>query len=144
MRLILNKVTSAWERRAVGLKAISFAMVGVVNTVIDLGVFLVAYNVLKIPLVFCNVAAWATAVTCSYTLNTYSTFGPESGYRWRLRGYLTFVVSGVAGFLTATAVLVFMAKLAFPILLAKGVSILVGFTVNFTLSHFVVFRNNDG
>ena len=46
-----RRLTQAWQTRGVTLKAASFAMVGVVNTFIDLGIFLAAYNVLNLPLI---------------------------------------------------------------------------------------------
>ena len=36
---ILDRLTVAWHERAIALKAISFALVGVVNTAIDFSVF---------------------------------------------------------------------------------------------------------
>ena len=38
-----RRLARAWHERAVTLKAASFAMVGVVNTLIDYSVFLSAY-----------------------------------------------------------------------------------------------------
>jgi putative flippase GtrA len=59
----------------------------------------------------------------------------------RLRAYLTFVASGVVGLLVNTATLLFAAEiLLLPVWLAKAIAILASFLVNFSLSHFVVFR----
>ena len=57
-----TRLTEAWERRALILKAASFAVVGCVNTLIDLTVFLMAYAVLELPLVPANLLAWLVAV----------------------------------------------------------------------------------
>lgn len=140
MKHLLDRLIAAWHRREWALKAISFALVGVINTLIDLGVFLLAYNWIGLPLVVCNVFAWSVAVSCSYTMNTFTTFGPESGRKLRLRDYLTFVASGIAGVVAATTTLVVL-SLYLPVLTAKLISILVSFVVNFSLSHFVVFRH---
>ena len=78
-------------------------------------------------------------VTCSYALNSFITFGPESGRTLRWRDYATFAASGVAGMVASTATLVALSYVL-PILVAKLLSILVSFVVNFSLSHFVVFR----
>ena len=139
MKHLLDRLVAAWHRRALALKAISFALVGVINTLIDLGVFLLAYNWIGLPLVVSNVFAWAVAVSCSYTMNTFTTFGPESGRKLRLRDYLTFVASGIAGVIAATTTLAVL-SLYLPVLTAKLISILVSFVVNFSMSHFVVFR----
>jgi putative flippase GtrA len=139
MQNLLDRLTVAWDERAVALKAISFAMVGVVNTLVDFSVFWSATKYLQWPLVLANVVAWMVGVTCSYTLNSFITFGPESGRILRWRDYATFAASGVAGMVASTAMLVALSYVL-PVLPAKLLSILVSFVVNFSLSHFVVFR----
>jgi len=72
-------------------------------------------------------------------MNSFITFGPESGQTLRWRDYMTFAASGVAGMVASTAVLFALAYMV-PLAAAKLLSILVSFAVNFLLSHFVVFR----
>jgi putative flippase GtrA len=159
---LAGRLQQSWRERAVVLKAISFAMVGVVNTLIDASVFFLIYALLtssangtdfvawfsglcrcgsaeSLSLIISNVFAWLVAVSCSYVMNSYTTFAHESGRTLRLRAYGTFVASGVAGVFANTATLVFAAHYV-PVWAAKGLAILVSFLVNFTLSHFVVFR----
>ena len=136
---LLDRLTVAWHERAVALKAISFAMVGVVNTAIDFSIFWTTANFLGWPLVPANVLAWLVAVSFSYAMNSFITFGPESGRTLRWRDYATFAASGVAGMVASTATL-FALSYVLPVLAAKLLSILVSFVVNFSLSHFVVFR----
>src|SRR3984957_2345385 len=154
----------AWRNRGVSVKALSFAMIGVVNTLVDYGVFLLARAVLSgspaglfaigslndfcqcsdattTTLVVANLISWSVAVTGSYIMNSSITFAAESGRKLSWRAYLTFVVSGIAGLFTNTATLLFAAQiLLLPVWLAKAVAILTSFIVNFSLSHFVVFR----
>jgi len=138
---ILNRLTVAWHERAFALKAISFASVGVINTLIDLSVFWISYNLLRLPLVACNVLAWLVAVSFSYMMNSFVTFGPESGHKLRWWDYGTFVLSGITGMVAATVTLVVLSDwLGLGVLGAKLFSILVSFVVNFSLSHYVVFR----
>jgi putative flippase GtrA len=139
LQSILERLRKAWHERAVALKAMSFALVGVVNTGIDLSVFWTAARYLGWPLVAANVLAWLVAVTFSYMMNSFTTFGPESGRILRWRDYMAFAASGVAGMVSSTAVL-YALTYVMPLLAAKLVSILVSFAVNFLLSHFVVFR----
>src|SRR5712691_609476 len=134
-----RRLEQAWRERAVSLKALSFAMVGVVNTLIDLAVFLAAYNLLAIPLIPANVLAWLVAVSGSYVMNSFVTFAAESGRELTWRAYGAFVASGIAGVITNTATLV-VASYWIPVLAAKLIAILASFLVNFSLSHFVVFR----
>ena len=136
---ILDRLTVAWHERAIALKAISFAFVGVINTVIDFSIFWTAATYLHWPLVPANVLAWLVAVSFSYAMNSFTTFGPESGRQLRWRDYGTFVASGVAGMVASTTTL-FVLSYVLPVLGAKLISILVSFVVNFSLSHFVVFK----
>ncbi len=159
-----SRALDAWRNRGVSIKAASFAMVGVVNTLVDYGVFLLARaalsgsaaglaavgslndfcqcsNATATTLVVANLISWSVAVTGSYVMNSSITFAAESGRQLRLSAYLKFVATGVAGLLANTATLLFAAQvLLLPVWLAKAVAIVASFAVNFSLSHFVVFR----
>ena len=139
---LFRRLVQAWRTRGVTLKAASFALVGVVNTFIDLGIFLAAYNLLQLPLIPANVLAWLVAVSGSYVMNSFITFAAESGRQLRWRAYGAFVASGVAGVITNTAILV-VASYWLPVRAAKLLAIAVSFVVNFSLSHFVVFRTRE-
>jgi putative flippase GtrA len=162
--LARNKLADAWRNRAISLKAISFALVGVVNTVVDYSVFLLARAIYAhlpaalalfgwfstacrcgkpetVLLIAANISSWLIAVSGSYIMNSSITFAAESGRQLRWRAYITFVVSGIVGLIANTATLVFAAQfLLLPVWMAKAVAILASFVVNFSLSHFVVFR----
>src|SRR6266849_8911086 len=134
-----RRLARAWHERAVTLKAASFAMVGVVNTLIDYSVFLSAYYLIQLPLIPANVLAWLVAVSGSYVMNCFITFAAESGRQLRWRAYGAFVLSGIAGVVANTTTLV-IASYWIPVLAAKLLAIAASFMVNFSLSHFVVFR----
>jgi putative flippase GtrA len=131
------------------IKATSFAAIGVVNAAIDASVFFLAYAGLGSPwalagaptarLIIANLIAWLVAVSGSYVMNSFITFAAESGRKLRWRDYATFVASGVVGMVANTAVLVLAAQVM-PVWAAKGLAILASFIVNFSLSHFIVFR----
>jgi putative flippase GtrA len=135
----MNDLTAFLKRQVMLVKATSFALVGVVNTVIDLAVFIGAYNFLHLPLIPANVLAWFVAVSFSYVMNSTFTFAAESGRKLRWRDYGTFVASGVVGVVANTATLV-LASYVVPVWAAKAMAIGVSFLVNFSMSHFVVFR----
>ncbi len=120
------------------VKAFNFALVGVVNTAIDAAIFFLALRFLTDSLVAANVLAWLVAVSCSYVMNSFTTFAAESGRKLRRKDYLRFVASGVLAASASTITLVLAAKFM-PIWAAKGMAIGVSFAVNFSLSHFVVF-----
>mgnify|MGYP000215097344 CR=1 FL=1 len=134
-----QRIMAALRRQALILKAMSFASVGVVNTFVDLGLFLLSLKYLTSSLIVANVLAWTVAVTGSYAMNSFITFAAESGRRLNWRAYVTFVASQILGLLAATATLVLAAQ-AMPVLYAKLLAIGVSFLVNFSISHFVVFR----
>ena len=159
-----EKLLEAWRNRALSLKAVSFGLIGVLNTVVDFSVFLLARSaighsphalaaidgmadwcrcgsVAALTLVAANLVAWIVAVTGSYVMNSSITFAAESGCKLRWRDYAAFVASGVVGWFANTATLILAARyLLLPIALAKAAAILASFIVNFSLSHFVVFR----
>ena len=137
-----RRLAQAWQDRAISLKALSFAAVGVVNTLIDYGVFLSAYYILQLALIPANVLAWVVAVSGSYVMNSFITFAAESGRQLRWRAYGAFVASGVAGLIANTATLV-VASNWLQVPAAKLLAILASFLVNFSLSHFVVFRTRE-
>jgi putative flippase GtrA len=161
------KLADAWRTRTFSLKAAAFALIGVVNTAIDYSVFLLAraayehspaalaaFDALSascqcgkpqtVLLIAANVTSWIVAVSGSYIMNSSITFAVESGRKLRWRHYLAFIVTGIVGLFANTATLVIAAQvLLLPVYAAKALAILASFVVNFSLSHFVVFRGRD-
>ena len=135
------RMFAGWLNRAVSLKAVVFALIGVVNTAVDYGVFLAAHAALDLSLVVANMLSWIIAVSSSYILNSTITFAAESGRKLHWPAYFTFVATGIAGWFANTAALLIAADvLLFRLWLAKLLAVLASFIVNFSLSHFVVFR----
>lgn len=161
MKHLLDRLATAWTERAIVLKAVSFALVGVINATVNYIVFWLMLRVVaaapaldafladaarKVDLtaedagaIFANVVAWVVAVTGSYVMNSFYTFAAESGRKLTWRAYVTFAASGVLGLIADTATLLIASRFL-PIMLAKLVAIGAGFVVNFSMSHFVVFR----
>jgi putative flippase GtrA len=135
-------------------KAFIFGVIGVVNTAVDFCIFAFGVNVLGLALVPANVLSWLVAITGSYVMNSFITFAAESGRQLKWRGYATFLASGIVGLVANTATLVIGDLLLRPLLAdvqiphmppanvlgAKILAIGVSFVVNFSMSHFVVFR----
>ena len=139
MKLSLPRIVETWLARPMVAKIISFGVIGLFNTVVDLAIFTFAYTVLALPLVPSNVLAWLVAVSGSYVMNSLITFRAESGRVLRRKDYFSFVASGILGVVCTTTTLVVLSNFI-PVIYAKLASILAGFVVNFTMSHFVVFR----
>jgi putative flippase GtrA len=127
------------EHRPMAIKALSFGLIGAVNSAVDFGIFALAYYYFGASIIVAQIAAWIVAVTGSYVMNSMITFAAESGQRLSLKSYFNFVLAQVGGFLANTAT-VLVASLFIPVWAAKLLAIGASFVVNFTLSHFFVFR----
>jgi putative flippase GtrA len=136
---LIDRLHDSARERATMFKAVSFGLIGVVNTAVDFSVFSAGYYLLSLPIVAANMLSWAVAVTCSYFLNSRITFSIDSHRELSFRTYLTFVLAQVAGFAANTATVV-IASHFMPVLLGKVLATGASFMVNFSLSHFVVFR----
>ena len=136
---LTERLRAAWRERAVTLKAMSFAMVGAINTVVDAVVFFLLLGYATNSLVIANVGAWLTAITGSFVMNSLTTFSAETGGRPRLKHFPGFMMSGIVAVTASTITVVLAAKFV-PVWAAKGIAILVSFAVNFSITHFVVFR----
>ncbi len=141
LKNLLHRLNIAWHERAIALKALSFGLVGLINSAVDFGIFSFAYYYLGLPIIVANTMAWVIAVSGSYVMNSTITFAHESGRKLALNRYFGFALSQVAGFLAnTTTVWVLVELLHIPAWAAKVAAIGVSFAVNFSLSHFVVFK----
>ena len=136
MRRLLDQIVPVWQSRALVIKLLSFASIGVMNTVIDVLVFTTAYKLLALPLIASNVMSWFVAVSASYAMNSKVTFGRETGGIFRIKD---FAGSGILAVIVATTTLVILSHYT-NIFAAKFLSIIGSFAVNFSMAHFVIFR----
>ncbi|TMI99949.1 MAG: GtrA family protein [Alphaproteobacteria bacterium] len=136
---LYERAHAAWRERAVALKALSFALVGLINTAVDAAIFFLLLGYATSSLVIANVTAWFVANTGSYVMNSLTTFSAETGGRLRAKDYAGFVGSGLVA-VTASTITVVIAARFMPVWAAKAIAILVSFAVNFSITHFVVFR----
>jgi putative flippase GtrA len=148
-RTIFRRVMGAWRERSLALKALSFGLIGVVNSAVDFGVFALAYYYFGTSIIVAQIAAWLLAVTGSYVMNSMITFAAESGKKLGVKSYASFALAQIAGFFANTATVYLVSygleRLAGldvnrAVLVGKLLAIGASFAVNFSLSHFVVFR----
>jgi putative flippase GtrA len=139
---LIERFAPAWLDRALAVKAISFALIGCVNALVDFAVFSLAYLYAELPIIPANVIAWCAAVSNSYVLNSMFTFAKESGRRLHVKSYVAFAATQVGG-LIANTMTVFALSFIIPVLLAKVFAIGVSFVVDFALSHLLVFRRRE-
>lgn len=136
---LINRFHAGSRERATMVKAVSFGLIGFVNTAIDFGVFSIGYYLLGLPIVAANLCSWVFAVSTSYVLNSMITFSAESSRNLSVKTYSTFVLAQLAGFAANTTTVV-VASHFMPVLFGKVLATGASFIVNFSLSHFVVFR----
>jgi putative flippase GtrA len=114
-----------------------FSIVGGLNTLVDLAVFLLLVKLFSVPLVPANLLAFAVALANSYLLNRLWTFH-DSATATSLGTISRFVLFNICGALLATAALALLAALGLPVLAAKLLAIAVSMAWNYlTMRHFV-------
>jgi putative flippase GtrA len=136
---LIDRLHAVSRERATLFKAVSFGLIGFVNTAVDFGVFSFGYYFLGLPIVAANLLSWTIAVSGSYVLNSTITFSVESHRKLSAKTYGTYVLAQLAGFAANTATIL-IASHFMPVLFGKVLAAGVSFLVNFSLSHFVVFR----
>lgn len=137
---LIDRLHDSARERATTFKAVSFGLIGFLNTAVDFGVFSFGYYLLGLPIVAANLMSWAVAVTCSYFLNSTITFSIDARRKLSFRTYLAFVLAQLAGF-AANTITVVVASHFIPVLFGKLLATGASFLVNFSLSHFFVFRD---
>jgi putative flippase GtrA len=140
---LIDRLHVVSRERATLFKIVSFGLIGFVNTVVDFGLFSFGYYFLGLPIIAANLLSWVFAVTSSYVLNSMITFSLEVRRELSTRTYATFVLAQLAGFAANTAT-VLVASRFMPVLFGKVLATGVSFLVNFSLSHFVVFKRPAG
>jgi putative flippase GtrA len=73
----LNKIWSFIKDNFLTRKFITFGVIGIINTLIHLGVYGIFYNQLSAGAFLSNTAAFITASVFSYFANAYFTFKPK-------------------------------------------------------------------
>lgn len=116
-----------------------FALVGVLNTAIDYGVFALLVVFAQVPILAANVVGFCVGAANSFILNGLITF-PERSARLASAGSVARHAVAVAVALGVSCAVLALASRIMPALAAKAVSI--GFTlpVSFLLGRGFVYR----
>src|ERR1044072_5075987 len=107
---LIERLRAAWRGNAVSLKAMSFAIVGLINTDVDETIFFLMLTYVTPSLAIANVTAWFVANVGSYVMNAFTTFSAETGGRLSLRHYAGFVGSGLVAVTASTITVELVAK----------------------------------
>jgi putative flippase GtrA len=121
-------------------QAARFAMVGAVNTLVDVGLFAIFFYVLAWPLLLANAGGFTVAVCLSYVLNKTWTFADRSRGRQAIRRGFAFAAVALGG-LAIGSLAIWLAAFALSPILAKLASVGATFLWNFTVSRRWVFRD---
>lgn len=120
-------------------QATRFALVGAVNTVVDLTIFSFLFYLLTWHLLLANATGFVIAAACSYVLNKAWTFADKSRGGEAIRRGVAFLGVATAG-LAIGSLIIWLAALVLPPILAKLTSIGGTFLWNYTVSRRWVFR----
>jgi putative flippase GtrA len=120
---------------------VRFGLVGVVNTAIDFGAFVLLHRLVDLAPLVANTLAFVIAVTNSYFMNRHWTFRQHQR-NLSLGHYLHFVAVNTGGLLMGTLAIILLHGMM-PVEVAKIIA--AGFTLifNFTASKYFVFRRDD-
>lgn len=124
-----------------GVRGTRFALVGALNTGIDIGVFTLAFYSFGWPLLVANAAGFAIGVGNSYVLNKTWTFADRSTGREALVRGLVFLATSVVGLALGSLSIWLLAKIM-PAILAKIATVGITFVWNFWASKQFVFRKS--
>ena len=132
MNQLINKVANhpLVPRRRVARQFIKFALVGVVNTVIDLSVYSALVFWLDVHYLIANIFAFAAAAGHSYLLNRRWTFRSDDP-RWHRQALKYFLVLGIGFGLNELILFILVEHAGFGKLLAKGLAIIIVLFWNF-------------
>jgi len=122
-----------------GVRGFRFAIVGALNTGIDIGIFTLAFYGLGWPLLVANATGFAIGVGNSYILNKVWTFGDRSAGREALMRGLAFLMTSLIGLALGSLSIWLLAKIM-PAILAKIATVGVTFVWNYWASGRFVFR----
>ena len=121
------------------LRPALFAVVGVVNTTVDLGIFCVLTGMEWLTPLPAHFVSFCVAAINSFVLNTLITFRDRPDGRWMPQRIMRFGLVAVFSLMLSTMVLAGLLQ-ALPPIPAKLVSVVVMFAVSYGLNAVVVFN----
>jgi len=128
------------EKMQLATELVRFSIVGVINTGVDLGLFLLLTRLAGIDPLLANIFSFTAGAANSFLLNKYWTFG-VGGHRWEVATQATRFAVITLLVLSLHEGLLFLlhAQLGAPDLPVKVLAIGVGVVVGFVLNKFWAF-----
>ncbi len=137
-------MTSAWQRLRYSHPAFRFALVGGSGFIVDVTVFLLLFEVMKIDLLAARSLAFILAATSNWWLNRAFTFVGTHTSGSKSRQWLRFIISSSLSAVPNLGVFWLLVRLLpeslASILLAMIAGILVGYWCNYQLAKSWVFN----
>jgi putative flippase GtrA len=124
------------EARSLGSKLRRFAVVGVVNTAIDLAVFAIVFGLTGWPFIS-NLVAWAVAVTFSFAANSLWSFERDRG-KPVAHSFFQFVSLGALIYLGVSNLSLLSLQAAIGVWPAKIVGVVVAAALNFAAAKWSI------
>ncbi|EWY38914.1 polysaccharide synthesis protein GtrA [Skermanella stibiiresistens SB22] len=116
----------------------TFAVIGVSNTLIDIGIYALLSGGLGIHPVVANTVSYSTGTLSSYLMNRRWTFR-DRGSSNPARQFVAFCATNLITLATCNAVMASTLDLA-PEAAIKVLVVAIGFMMNYTMSNLLVFR----
>lgn len=132
--MIRNLTRVGWKKQRVG----RFAVVGILNTIVDFMVFIALYYSFGVPALWANTTSYSAGILNSFLFNKHWTFSDSSPSNQTLRQFVLFVLLNFVGLTLSNLVVTTLTNLM-PAVVAKLIAIFVTFTWSYWSSHRIVF-----
>lgn len=116
---------------------IKFSFVGVLNTLIDNGVFFLMCDLLALNLIFSNIVGYLISATNSYFMNSLLVYKDKE---LCLKKYLAFIAGNISVLLISTVFTSVFSKYVTVKTLAKLISAPITVILNFFFQRFILFK----
>ena len=136
-----NKKTNLLERLFSPelVRLILFTLIGGVNTAVDYGVFFILHTLLSVGSLIAQVISFSSGVICSYFLNRRFTFKAQN--KMSTSEVVKFIILNLIA-MGSSVLVVWICETYFGMspYIAKLISMLVSFTINYIGNRFFIFK----
>ncbi|MDY3928632.1 MAG: GtrA family protein [Clostridia bacterium] len=118
---------------------IKFAFVGVINTLIDAGVFYILCDISGINEIVSNTAAYLVSATNSYLMNSKGVYHEE---KYSFSKYVKFLIGNTSVLIISTLSLIALSGVIKTNIIKKLVTVPITAVLNFIFQRFILFKNS--
>jgi putative flippase GtrA len=135
---LLDKIKSLYVKYR---ELVNYGFFGVLTTLVNFAVYVIATDVFLLSYVVSNVIAWVIAVTFAFTVNKLWVFRSAGGGVKGVREFSSFFAARVLTWLLESGIiLLFAEKLGYNDKIVKGAATVLVIILNYVLSKVIVFR----